>query len=417
MAEFSKWFGGLLPGRLAGTRDPLIRYDSTAAPRLLCYCASNIGMGHMGRVVRVMRRLRQLRPDCNLLLVTDAKNLALTRGGDDLAVVKLPSFEFVSGGQYGEQPQALGLTKHQLLDIRRTMLLALVRSYQPSLVYMDSLPHGKRDEMLPALRLARKQDARTALCMRDIPCAPGEKFKLAGNEAQLRKHLALYDRLLVAGDQGFFDLAMEYGWPDWVLKKLSYVGFVVPKAPEVARDRAPGKPQRIVASFGGGWEATELANEIIEALETLSDQGLKDWHLTLFTGPAIAAEDYAVLEQRIRTDDRIRLERLSAEFPTLLAGADLAILQAGSTPFQILDSDIPMIVYHRDYKIDEQACRARLLARLPGIELLDRSMLGGVFFTEKIRAGLMNPRTPRQTGFDFDGIENATRILLELLKA
>lgn len=416
MGSIGNWLKGILGARLTGSTSLAVDYERSAAPRLMFYCASNIGLGHMGRVVRVMRRLRSLSPDLNLLLVTDAKDLTLAQGEAPLAVAKLPSFEFDANGQYGERPQALGLSKRQLLGIRRNMLLGLARSYQPNLIYMDSLPHGKRDEMLPALRWARAHGAKTVLCMRDIPCAPGEKFKLSGDSSQIGKHLALYDQLLVASDRNFFDVGEEYGWPDWAGQKVRYVGFVVPQAADKPEKETPGEPRQIVASFGGGWEATELAREIFDALTVLSGQGLPDWRLSLFTGPAIPAEDYADLRERTRGDSRIHIEKLSADFPTLLAHADLAILQAGSTPFQILESDIAMLVYHRDYKIDEQACRARLLARHAGVELLDRSMLGKGAFAEKIRAALNGPRPCRQTGYDFAGVENTAQQLARLLE-
>ncbi|MCX7012181.1 MAG: hypothetical protein NTW86_06395 [Candidatus Sumerlaeota bacterium] len=381
--------------RLRAPGPASMRYPPDAPPRVLFYCASNIGMGHLGRVTRIAARLRELAPRASLLIVTDAKDLTLAAATPDLAVMKLPSFAFDEGGAFQDVPQGLRIDKRQLQAIRQNTLRSLMESYQPHVVYMDTLPHGKRDEMLPALRYARRRLPRCqiALCMRDLPCPPDEEFKFSGPEDKLRKAAAVYDHLLVAGDRRFFDLAAAYYWPEWLAQRLVYLGFVTP---------------RVAQASGEEWERSM---KILRAVRAARARGAFDVRLSLFTGPAIGDSDYANLEKETRDDPATRIERFSPRFDQALARADLAILQAGSTVFQILDSDIPILLHARDYTTEEQGLRAKLLAKVAGVELIDPNSMSEEELAGRIERALQAPRVMRKTGFDFDGVEKAAQFL------
>jgi len=419
-----------LVGRFGRPKLTPIRYDHGAPRRVLFYCASNIGMGHLGRVVRVASCLKPLAPDASFLLATDAKDLGLLSQAGDLAVMKLPSFAFDDSGQFRDAPQGLRIDAPQLQALRQNALLSLVESYQPHVLYMDTLPHGKRDEMLPALRFLRRRlpRSKTVLCMRDIPCPPSERFKLRGPEANLRKNAGRYDCLLVAGDPKFFDLAAAYQWPEWLARRVRYIGFVIPETGVPSdptwessamfrlANAADGSVKNVVASFGGGWQSGPLSMEILQAIRAIRRRSPVAIRLFIFTGPAIGDTAYASLLQEACGDSDTLVETFSPFFPWVLARADVAFLQAGSTPFQILESDIPILLYCRDYKDEEQAFRARLLAKHEGVELVDGETIEQGGLAQRVERALCAPRVARHTGYRFSGAREAAELLAGLLK-
>jgi len=413
--------------RLFGPRFERPVFAAGAPPRVLMYCASNIGLGHMGRIVRVARSLRRLRPEANLLLATDAGDLRLAALAGDLAVAKLPGYAYRADRPFADEPRGLAMSKGQLRLIRQNMLLALAQSFQPDLVYMDTLPHGKRDEMLPVLLWQRKRRPRgqAALCMRDIPAGPDERFKFAASAASALKQAARYDRIFIAGDARFFDCFEEYGWPPALRERIEYLGFVAPKPPPSPDwDASPlarvfaGARQTIVAGFGGGWESSELSRALLDSLAAVRQKAGAAVGLAIFTGPSISSAEFQALERIARGDPLAHLETLSGLFSLALDRASLAILQAGSSAFQILDSDIPMLLYTREHKLQEQEIRAARLARFAGVERIEREeFLSPARLSERVAQALRAPRARRETGFSFDGDRAAAERLAEMLKS
>lgn len=395
----------------------LAENDYSAAsgqPRLLFYCASNVGLGHLGRTLRVIAGLRSRLPEASFMLATDARDSVLATQAANLACLRLPSFAFTDETSFSEKPFALSLSKRQLHIIRRNLLLTLVHSYQPNLVYMDTLPHGKQDEMREALRWLKRRHpgSRVVLCMRDIPAAPDETFKFT-QSALVEKALAPYDRILIAGDSAFFDPGKEYGWPKAVQEKSRHIGFVVPR--QVNPEKPHGGIQRILAAFGGGWEATALGKAVIEAVAAAQHQATSPLHLDLVTGPNLSPNELATLEKSKPESLSVSIQTYASDFAGLLARADVAILQAGSTVFQVLESDTPLILYYRDFKDREQEVRARLLQKFDGISVLGKPDLSADALTVELVKALSSKRTPRKTGFSFDGVENAVAEVLRLL--
>jgi predicted glycosyltransferase len=396
--------------------------DRDGPPRVLAYCASNVGMGHYCRLLRVLEELRRRGGDLDILLATDAPDLRLAdRIG--AAVVQLPRFRFVDGETFKEKPAALSLSAHALRDLRAEVLLAAGRVFAPDVLLADTNPHGKRDELLPLLKHLRNgRSARTCLLMRDIPCPPGETFKLNGAAADVRRHAAYYDRLLMAGDARFFDPAEAYGWPEEVRERARMIGFIVPETPPAGRGAVyaalprlnPAHPL-VVASFGGGWEVEPMLELLLHGIANYRQSRRRPVQLVALTGPAFDEERLAPLLDQAEAMGGVVIERFLPEFPCLLAQADLAVLQAGSTPFQLLETDVPIVLTVRDYKSREQQERARRLAQLPAIRLVERDSPDWEDPAEWLAWGLEQEREPRRTGFEMNGIANAVEEVMGLI--
>lgn len=436
--------------------EPSIR--DSGRVRVLMYCASNVGLGHLHRLTRIADALRAEIAELDVLLVTDTQTLTAGEIDPAIGLVRLPAFEF-RDGSFKNRPAGMELEKQELRDLRANLILAAATGFQPHVVLMDTNPHGKRNELEPLLELmARlKKPPVRILLLRDIPFPPEEASRLSGDRARAEADFAFYDRIFVAGDRSFFDLTRHYGWSREVDARLEYLGFVSPagkaRAREVTTDTDPGsvnlrKPVpverwegeggavspvegeqpairetkslprhcRIVAAMGGGWELETFGHPVVDAYLHLYPDGGHGAQFSLFTGPGVETSEFDGLAALVKGRPDMRIERYSREFADELKSCDLAVLQAGSTPFQILESDIPMLIYSRDYSTAEQESRAERLCVYPGIERIRREDLEPSRLAGRMRTLLDEPRSRRTTGFSFAGAERAAEIIAEGLR-
>lgn len=405
--------------------DRLLGSDHAAplAPRILAYCASNIGMGHYVRLVRVLREYVRRRPGTSVLLATDARDLSHAADAG-LATLRLPGYCFEGDGSFRQSPENLSISNDELHALRVRLLLAAAEEFRPDLVIMDSLPHGKRNEMQPVLAQSRELGAHTILMMRDIPSLPGERFKFSGDSDEIEREAGLYDAILIAGDRGLFDAAKTWGWPPAVRDKLTYIGFVLPPTESVSRAEAfaaigggldPEKPT-IVASLGGGWSGAAIIERLLDGIVQVRDKIGKPLQMVLLTGPAVAEPQFESARERARKAGGIAVERFTTRFGPVLAHADIALLQAGSTVYQVLEGSKPLILLCRQYKSREQDERARRLQHYPGVRVVESSEFESADLAELIGWGLSQKHAARRTGFGYDGPIKAAAVIEEILK-
>ncbi|OPZ08938.1 MAG: hypothetical protein BWZ08_00802 [candidate division BRC1 bacterium ADurb.BinA292] len=410
---------------------PVLRqygFEPTDPPRVLLYTASNVGLGHLFRVLRTAAELRRLLPRVNLLLLTDTEHLHVTQYYGQLAVLRLPNFHYF-GENFREKPVGLELSKGKLRLLRYNAMLAAVHSFQPHVFLMDTAPHGKRNELYPVLEYlaAQRRPPIRILQLRDVPFVPGEAERTDDARRQLTRNPDFYDYLFVAGDPQYFDLAKVYDWPKKITRKLFYLGFIIPEAdgdgpPAVESgtereiERMMQRPaRRIVASFGGGWEAEELGGALLAAYAELAAQRGEPLQFYLFTGPSAEDAALAGLQARAAGRDDVLIRKFSPRFSHLLARCDLAVLQAGSTPFQILETDIPMLLYARDFKSKEQQFRAEQMIRFANVELLGEDGGQPAVLRAAMARLLDAPRVPRRTGFRYGGVRRSARAIAAML--
>lgn len=415
--------------RLGGLVLPPGSESGPVGNRVVMYSSSIVGLGHTARVCRIAEALLRARPETDVLIISDSGADVLDRLAPNAAHLRLPTYQLESGeaGRHEERAGNLSLPKRELRNIRAGLITAALHGFRPSVFVADTLPHGKRDELLPALRTFSPsgRGCRRVLLVRDIPCTADEPSKVNLNDRAHARHLGLYDRILVAGDRTFFDVEQELAWPEWLGRRTRYIGYVIPQAarrPDVATAPAkgvPGHPTRIVVSFGGGWESDAASLPILDAFRTLRDEVGHGLHLYLALGPSASPDTRdRVLGRASDLVDAgaVEIHDFDEHFPERLANADLAILQGGSTVFQVLDGDLPILIYARDWKTREQEERIRRVTSFPGIALLAREDLEDPRrLATRLGAILSAERPKRATGISFDGLENAVSSIVELL--
>jgi predicted glycosyltransferase len=252
------------------------------------------------------------------------------------------------------------------------------------------------------------------LQFRDIPIPPQEYFdpSEAFQEKILKEH-KFYHKILVSGHPNLFNVATEYKWPKELEEKLHYCGLMVPQIP-IPEPAAKDSAKRLLISFGGGWDSDYLTPLVIQTVEQLSKMLNFPLEIDLYTGPAISDQRFQELQQ-LESLFPTRVVRYSKDFPEVLARADVAFLQAGSTPYQILESDKPMILYTRDYATQEQQYRAELLGKFPDITIINKEWTRAHYLAELLQTLLQKPRQFRKTGLSYNGVDEAAQFILRQL--
>ncbi|HEU4726927.1 MAG TPA: glycosyltransferase [Kofleriaceae bacterium] len=305
-------------------------------PRVAFHAINGVGLGHLVRTIAIAEELPALVPGVQRLVLTNARDPSLlVRSGIDF--VQLPP-RLV-------EPHADPRRVHGALPepLEEAALSAALAAFAPDLVVFDTHAPARVVERVAAL------GARAVLVLREL--RPEALRRLVGGGA-----LAMFDRIVVPHEPGEVDLAAFGELP--VVRSGPVVRAGVTSG--AASDAPDPEVPRIVAIAGGGGQPVDarrylravadahlLARARIPALET-----------TLVTGP------YAAPPAHLEGHAGLTVIASTAELPAWLAGASLAISQAGYNAIAELRAlEKPAILVPGYRKAEDQRARARRLAR------------------------------------------------------
>lgn len=381
--------------------------------RLLMYCASDVGLGHFSRLSRIGQHLHKTHPEIQILFLTDIIPQASGDFAEHFGVIKLPGYAHSE-----KYPDSSGLKlPHQtLFQMRQNLIMNILQSYQPHFFLMDTGPHGKKNELEKPLRYLQKKSPETyrVMMMRDIPIPPEEYWeeKVPYRTKMLNEH-DLYDFFLISGHPNLFNIAEEYKWKNPLQDKLKYCGLIVPEVPKPNGDGDTEESNQLLISFGGGWDSEFLASEFSNVIPRLVDQGQFDVHVV--TGPKISDKDFQLLKDLELKYSQVIVDKFRGDFPEILEQSKACFLQAGSTIYQILDSDKPVAMYTRDYTTKEQEVRVDLLRKFSDIHVLNKASFKNDGILKLLLKLMTQDRKKRESGLTFNGVSTATKVIQHCL--
>lgn len=394
-----------------------LSWEGDSNPRLLMYCSSGLGLGHFSRLARIGEAIKRKHPSTQILFLTDLLPQPSQDYNQHFGIIKLPGYIHSTKKS---APAGLKIQHETLQALRVNLISTTLWGFQPHVFLMDTGPHGKKNELAKPLAWLQKYLPKTPriLQFRDIPIPPSEYFDPAipYREKILQEH-HLYDQFIVSGHPNLFNIAQEYEWPKPLEEKLHYCGLVVPtpKPPSgfvLKPEGASTRQKRLLISFGGGWDSDFLTPLMVKTLQELAQKSAPlSLQVDVFTGPSISEQHFRALEA-LRAEMPISVVRYSQDFPQVLSQADAAFLQAGSTAYQILDSDKPMILYTRDYSTQEQQYRATLLGKFPDVTVINKEWTTNHSLAEVLQTMLEKTKVKRETGLTYNGVEVAADLII-----
>lgn len=409
--------GAAQPGGLNCADTPMDR----GRPRIALYSHDTQGLGHVRRNLLVARALRQGGAASAILLLSGVREAAAFAMPEGVDCMTLPSLGKGVDGRYF--PRSLSVPMTDLIKIRREAIDAVLQSFEPDVLIVDKVPLGAFDELLPSLRLLRRQgQTRVVLGLREIlddPAVVRQEWTTGGYESAIS---AYYDRIWIYGDQMAYDSVREYGFSPDIAAMVRFSGYLNPQHVERgpresdAEDRTlqslhlPPGPLALCL-VGGGQDGLPLAEAFLRAALPAHANGV------LVTGPLMPDNARAKLRSLAAHRTEVRILEFVTDPCPLLRRADRVIAMGGyNTICEILALQKHALIVPRIRPRTEQLIRAACLADLGVLDMLHPQDLSPAALSEWLAGDNASSAPGQGVGaLDFEGVLRLPSMLEELL--
>jgi predicted glycosyltransferase len=371
-------------------------------PALLFYCQHSVGLGHLMRSYALCRALTER---FRVVFVSGGQRPDGIEPPGGVELVALPPLGVGANGRFESHDRRF--TVERAWTARRDRILGVFDDVQPAVVLVELFPFGRARfarELVPLLEAARAANAATACSLRDI-LVSRRSDQRAHDERACALANAYLDAVLVHADPGFARLEDTFGARRRLAVPVRYTGFVV----DGGGDRGAGS--HVLVSAGGGRVGGPLLRAAAEA------QRIAGVPMRLVAGPFCPEEDRRALEASAIAQDGLDVVPTVPDLGAELRRAAASVSQCGyNTALEIVRARVPaLVVPYATPEEDEQRRRARRLARLGALRVLEPDRLDPVTLAEAIEAlPAFEPAAPR---IDLDGARRTTDLVCELAHA
>jgi len=383
---------------------------------ILMYSHDTYGLGHIRRTMSIASHLRG--PGINILILTGSPIAGRFDFPDQVDFVRIPGMIKKTNDEY--LPHSIKINPKHALNIRRNIITATAKTFQPHLFIVDKEPLGLKKEVLPTLQWLRRcsPKTRTILGLRDI-MDDAESVRRDWTEKGVYQVLdQLYSEIWVYGLQQFYDPVKEYDIPDAIQPKMHFTGYISRKVPSMEGVASVKKAQGlkngeklVVITTGGGGDGYEIMDGYLEMLEMQS--GPLPFKSVMITGPFMPKDQRGRLFERARKLG-VRTYHFYRQMEKILAAADLVISMGGyNTICEILSLGKVCLVIPRETPRKEQLIRAEALHSHNLVEYIPWQMFSAQVLQDKVFALLENPKVYQDavSRFRLTGIEAMHRRL------
>jgi predicted glycosyltransferase len=403
--------------------------DATAAmpervARIATFTHDTYGLGHVRRTLRIVRALASEHPAAALFVISGSPALHVL--GDlppHADVLKIPTI--AKAGSRLHQPSHLPIARANLSQMRTRLIHEALDVFAPDLFLVDNFPLGSQGELLPALQALRRTPARLVLGLRDILDAPEVITRDWARQGMYDVLERYFDRVLVYGSRDVFDVADAYRLPPAIAHKLVYCGYITDRPASIsnAATRLGVTPPFILVAGGGGGDGFPLLRAFLEAIPDLPTH-----RAVVVTGPLMSRADQRQLRDLVIDPDRVVLREYVPDLSRYFADADLVVSMCGyNSAAEIVANSARALVVPRTWAYGErratsgsapeweQLLRARALAALNLVDLLEPADLTAARLAESMQDALARPRRKANAALDLDGLAVVTREITSLL--
>lgn len=384
------------------------------APRYMFYSHDGYGLGHFRRNVVLALAISDLYPEASVLLACSADGLENFSLPSRVDVLRLPGLHKLENGHY--VGRRLPVNSSELVSLRGALLASAVEHFRPHVLLADKHPVGVDGELLPALRLLRRQGGRAALGLRDV-LDDTERTADEWRRAELSLRIAeLHDLVLVYGNSDFLNPLTPGLLPPELEARVRFCGYVVSEAP-VSGPAPADLPMRdgrplVLASAGGGEDGMPLLEAFIETARESAWQG------AVVAGPQMEALRWSQLKA-LAADAGVPAYRSVHQMDRWFAHADALVCMGGyNTLVEAVASGTPTVCVPRVRPRREQFIRARAFADMGLVELVEPETLSPAALADAIDSALRTQRPLLgqriQAALDLGGSRRAAAYLLEL---
>lgn len=385
---------------------------------ILMYSHDTYGLGHIRRTMAIASHL--LGPRINILILTGSPIAGRFSFGERIDFVRIPGMIKKTNDEY--LPMSIKINPRHALDIRKNIITATAKTFQPHLFIVDKEPLGLKKEVLPTLQWLRRcrPDTRTILGLRDI-MDDAETVKKDWREKKVYDHLEkLYSEIWIYGIQDFYDPIDEYEISDAISRKIHFTGYIPRKIPgkdavnKIKKELGLKSPEKlVVVTTGGGGDGYRVMDTYLATLESFSNQ--PPFKSVLITGPFMPKEERRDVFKRARRLG-VRTYHFYRQMEKIFSAADIVVSMGGyNTLCEILGQGTISLVIPRETPRQEQIIRARAFHRQNLVDYISWSDFSADRLGQKLFDLLENPKPYHEaiSRFRLTGIETMQQRLRE----
>ncbi len=367
-----------------------------AAPstfNILMYSHDTYGLGHLRRTMAIAEHLRHR--GVNILILTGSPLAGRYETPEGVDFVRIPGMIKKTNEEY--LPLSIKINARHALNIRRNIIVATAKAFQPHVFIVDKAPMGLRREVIPTLKWLRRRmpRTRTILGLRDImddAASTSREWREKGVYEVLDQY---YSEIWVYGNQEFYDPIAEYAIPEHISRKMVFTGYIprrvpLPNAMNPIRreEKIAPEDKLVVVTTGGGGDGYPLMDAYLRMLE----QGGGPRHRVIFvSGPFMPRPEREAVARRAAAV-KARFYHFYRRMETLMGLADAIVTMGGyNTTCEILSQAKPSLVVPREVPRLEQRIRAEVLSRQGLIEFLPWDELSPDTIRAKLNRLLTDP--------------------------
>ena len=377
---------------------------------IMMYSHDTYGLGHIRRTMAIAAHL--LGPRVNILILTGSPIAGRFSFPEQIDFVRIPGMIKKTNDEY--LPLSIKINARHALDIRKNIITATAKTFQPQLFIVDKEPLGLRKEVLPTLKWLQRSrpDTRAILGLRDI-MDDAATVKQDWREKGVYEILQnLYSEIWVYGNREFYNPIEEYDIGESISRKIYFTGYIPRKTPgpEAARNirkELGVKPDErlVVVTTGGGGDGYIVMRTYVNMLESAAKP--LPFKSVLITGPFMPKNKRRKIFKRARKQG-VRGYHFYRQMEKIFAAADLVVCMGGYNSLcEILSQGTPSLVIPRETPRKEQLIRAQTFKRHNLVDYIPWAELGPAILQQKILSFLEAPEPYLKaiSQFRFTGIE------------
>jgi predicted glycosyltransferase len=357
-------------------------------PRILYYCQSLVGVGHLTCSLRIIEALL---PHCDVDLIYGGLDAAMPEPQPGFRSLRLPTLlhDEDSGEFFDPEPQA-GRSVEQVWAERSRAITGFLRMPYQAIV-VEFYPFGRRrfkSEIMALLAAVREGcgPAPVFTSVREVLVPRGvEKERRMVDSVKKYIHT-----VFVRGDPEIIRFDETFSLAPEIADRLCYTGYISPPAPRTR----PARQAQVLVSQGGGNVGRELLQAAIGAAALLPDL-----HFLLACGSRTPAVEIDALRQSVRSAN-VEIVPFLADFQQQLMRSAVSISMGGdNTLLDVLTARTPALAYPYQGN-SEQGFRIRKFAEKGLLHELRGEDLVAERLKAKIELALRTPYPARAVAVD-----------------
>ena len=361
---------------------------------ILMYSHDSYGLGHIRRTMAIATHL--LAPRINILILTGSPIAGRFSFPEQIDFVRIPGMIKKTNEEY--LPLSIKINARHALDIRKSIITATAKTFQPQLFIVDKEPLGLRKEVLPTLKWLQRcrPDTRAILGLRDVmdDAATVKKNWIEKGVYQILE--SLYAEIWVYGNREFYNPIVEYDISESISQKIHFTGYIPRKIPAKEAVRNLRKElgiqeqeKLVVVTTGGGGDGYLVMQNYVTMLESVPER--LPFKSVLVTGPFMPKNKRRKIFKRARKLG-VRTYHFYRQMEKLFAAADLVVTMGGyNTLCEILSQGTPSLVIPRETPRKEQMIRAQAFKRQNLVDYIPWGEFTPQILQEKILGLLESP--------------------------